>query len=104
MEIKLQAFKALVVHHADKVRATSGLQGYGLAVGDDTLHTDSNKPRVFSNLNTLANFARSIGLKSIIVDISQKPQPRAKPKKQATQAQKEPATRPKKPRQPRVAA
>lgn len=83
MEIKLQAFKALAMRHADQVKATSGLQGYGLSVGGDTLHTDSNKPRVFSNLNTLANFSRSIGLKSITVDLSQQPIGKAKVKKAA---------------------
>lgn len=83
MEIKLQAFKALAMRHADQVKATSGLQGYGLSVGGDTLHTDSNKPRVFSNLNTLANFSRSIGLKSITVDLSQEPATKPKAKKSA---------------------
>jgi len=91
MEIKLQAFKALAMRHADQVKATSGLQGYGLAVGVDQLHTDSNKQRVFSNLNTLANFARSIGLKSIIVDLSQ--QPAAKPKAKKAIAAPKPAAK-----------
>jgi hypothetical protein len=92
MEIKLQAFKALAMRHADQVKATSGLQGYGLSVGGDTLHTDSNKPRVFSNLNTLANFARSIGLKSITVDLSQEPAAKPKAKKAAVTAK--PAAKP----------
>lgn len=102
MEIKLQAFKALAAHKADQVKAISGLQGYGLAVAGDTLHTDSNKPRVFSNLNTLANFARSIGLKSITVDLSQEPAAKSKTKKAAVVLK--PAAKPKTSQKAKVAA
>jgi hypothetical protein len=102
MEIKLQAFKALAMRHADQVKATSGLQGYGLSVGGDTLHTDSNKPRVFSNLNTLANFARSIGLKSITVDLSQ--EPAAKPKAKKAAATAKPAAKPRPAQKAKAAA
>jgi hypothetical protein len=101
MEIKLQAFKALAMRNADQIKATSGLQGYGLSVGGDTLHTDSNKPRVFANLNTLANFARTLGVKSITVDLSQEPA-RAKPKK--PQAAPRPAPKPRTPRKEKVTA
>jgi hypothetical protein len=47
---------------------------------------------VFSNLNTLANFARSIGLKSITVDLNQEPASKSKAKKPAVASK--PAAKP----------
>lgn len=91
MEIKLQAFKALAIRHADQVKAIGGLSGYGLVVGADILHTENNKPRVFANLTTLANFARGLGVKSITVDLNQKPTAKTRAKKSATSP--EPSTR-----------
>lgn len=71
MDHKLPAFKALAKHKADSIRVTSGLGGYGFNIaGDPLITTDTNKPRLFASLDSVATLAREIGLKTIVVEIS----------------------------------
>lgn len=70
MQVKLDAFRALVSQKAGAVQAVGTRDGFKLNVGTATLGTDAGKERFFQNLTTLARFAKSENVISLSLDLS----------------------------------
>lgn len=82
MQVKLDAFRALVLQKAGPVRVDGTPAGFELTVGTAKLATEAGNLRIFKNLTTLARFARGEDVIALTVDISQMPK---KIKKRAAQ-------------------
>ena len=76
MQVKLDAFRALVASKAFAAQAIGTRDGFCLAVGEATLGTDAGTVRTFKNLTTLARFAKNENVSTLSLDLSQMPRPK----------------------------
>ena len=83
MQVKLDAFRALIVQQAEGVSAVGTRDGFCLIAGKFTLGTEAGTVRTFKNLTTLARFAKAENVATLALDLSQMPKAS---KKRATKA------------------
>lgn len=94
MQVKIDAFRALVAQKAGAVQAVGTREGFCLMVGTATLGTDAGTVRTFQNLTTLARFARGENVAALSLDLTQMPKPKKRVQKlPAAAVAKKPAKR-----------
>ena len=81
MQVKLDAFRALVAQKAGAVQAVGTRDGFTVVVGSATLGTDAGTVRTFKNLTTLARFAKAENVNSLSLDLAHMPKARKRPVK-----------------------
>ena len=80
MQVKLDAFRALVYQKSAVVSVEGSRKGFCLIVSNCMLGTDAGNVRYFQNLTTLARFAKGENVSSLSLDLSKMP---SKTKKRA---------------------
>lgn len=78
MQVKLDAFRALIAQKAGAVQAAGTRDGFCLRVGTATLGTDAGKERLFQNLTTLARFAKNENVAAMSLNLDVMPKPKQK--------------------------
>lgn len=81
MQVKLDAFRALVASKTFSTQAIGTREGFCLTVGTATLGTDAGTVRTFKNLTTLARFAKAENVSALSLDLSQMPKAKKRPAK-----------------------
>lgn len=94
MQVKLDAFRALVASKTFAATAVGTRDGFCLTVGAATLGTDAGTVRTFKNLTTLARFAKVENVSTLSLDLTQMPkQKKRSPKSAAAAIAKKPTKR-----------